>query len=291
MAKDVNSDLTNLMDLLDEQDDSLFEKIVESIISYGVKAIPFLENISENSLDETVQSRIKGLINEIRIQSLYSELHNWATMDSHDLLKGFFIVSKYQFPDLDEKRVMARVEALKREVWLELKQDMTPFEGAKVISKVFFEVKKFSFVLDAGSYFNSLSLNVLLETGKSLPIGFIILYAGIAQRLGLHIYGVNLAVPGFLGYVQPGNNNSVDFKNDLKFYLNPFAEGVFFPKASIYEGLEVKYSDKMEEYTGACDNTKLIMQYFEFLQNLYKNLKKPEKSLEINRLLKALKVE
>jgi hypothetical protein len=290
MARNANTDLTNLMELIDEQDVSLFEKISESIIAYGFTAIPYLEDIIENSLDETAQSRVKVLVKEIRTQSLYSELHNWATLDSHDLLKGFFIVSKFQFPDLDEKIVMAKVEALKKEIWLELKQDMTPFEGAKVISKMFFDVKKFSFVLDAGSYFDSLSLNVMLETGKSLPIGFIILYAGIAQRLGLNIYGVNLKEQGFLGYVQPAKNNAIDLKNDLKFYLNPFAEGVFFPKASIYEDLKKKYSDKMEEYTGACENTKLIMQYFEFLQGLYKNVRKPGKSLEISKLIKALGV-
>ena len=93
MARNANTDLTNLMELIDEQDVSLFKKISESIIAYGFTAIPYLEDISENSLDETVQSRVKVLINEIRTQSLYSELHNWATLDSHDLLKGFFIVS------------------------------------------------------------------------------------------------------------------------------------------------------------------------------------------------------
>jgi hypothetical protein len=291
MAKIANGELANLMELLDEQDATLYAMISENIQSYGLTAIPYLEVVGEKSLDETVQSRVKILIQTIKIQGLYGELHNWATLESSDLLKGYLICSKYLFPDIDEERVMAQVEALKKEVWLELKQDMTPFEGAKVISKVFFEIKKFSFETDAGSYFESMSMSKLLETGKSLPIAFVILYAGIAQRLGLHFYGVNLPVPGFLGYVQLKNHKAFDVKNDLMFYLNPFAEGAFFQKASIYEGLKIKYSDKMDEYTGACNNVKFILQYLEFVKGLCVNAKKPVKSHEISKLIEALKVE
>jgi regulator of sirC expression with transglutaminase-like and TPR domain len=291
MAKDVNSDLTNLMDLLDEQDDSLFEKISETILSYGVTAIPFLENISENSLDDLVQSRAMTLISKIKIHNLYSELHNWATLDSNDLLKGFFIISKYQFPGLDEEVVMAKVEALKKEVWLELKKGMTPFEETKVISKVFFEVRKFSLNHNPASMPDCVCLNAVLNSGKGYPEAFAMLYTGIAQRLGIPVYGVQMPDSMFVAYVYSEGNQSLDLRKDVRFYINPFAAGVFFQVKQIEEHLQQTYPDDIERYSGACTNPEFIQRILIIIKDHYIRKNRPDKAEDIKVLMKALNVE
>ena len=291
MAKDVNSDLTNLMDLLDEQDESLFEKIGETIISYGVKAIPFLENISENSLDDLVQSRALTLISKIRIHNLYSELHNWATLDSKDLLKGYFIISKYLFPDVEEKSVMAKVEALKKEVWLELKKGMTPFEELTVISKIFFEVRKFSFNGNASSIPDCLCLNAVLNTGKGHPDSFAMLYTGIAQRLGIPVYGSCLKENMFLTYVYSGDSLELDLRNDVKFYINPMCAGLFFPLTVIKKELEEDHPDEIEIFSGACTNAKFIYKLLNVFKQHYTKKMRPDKAEDIKVLMSALGIE
>ena len=137
-------ELSVLMELLDEQDEQLYDKISENIQAFGIAAIPFLQATDENALDGIVISRIAILIHKIRFQNLYFELFKWATFNSNDLLKGFILISKYHFPDLDEESVMAQIEVLKKQVWLELNQSMTPYEGIKVLTKIFFEVNKYS---------------------------------------------------------------------------------------------------------------------------------------------------
>lgn len=291
MARDVNSDLTNLMDLLDEQDDSLFEKIAENILSYGITAVPFLENISENSLDDLVQSRALALISKTRIHNLYSELHNWATLDSNDLLKGFFIISKYQFPSLDEKVVMAKVEALKKEVWLELKKGMTPFEETKVISKVLFDVRKYTFNEDPASLPDCVCLNAMLNSGDGYPDAFALLYAGIAQRLGIPVYGVQVPDSVFVAYVYSEGNQSLDLKNDIRFYINPLAAGAFFTVQHIEEFLKKKHFDYVEKYSGACTNAEFIRKMLVIIKDHYILKNRPDKVDDINVLMKALKVD
>ena len=281
-------ELTNLMDLLDEQDEPVYNKISESIQAYGITAIPFLEATRENALDSNVQSRIKKLIHKINIQNLYFELHNWATIDSKDLLKGYFLISKYLFPDLNEDSVMAKVESLKREVWLELKKDMTPFEKAKVISKVFFELKKFSFNTNSAALPDSLCLNALLNSRKGSPLAFSVLYAGIAQRLELPIYGVNMVDSEFLAYVHSENSQTSDFKKDVQFYLNPFAEGVFFSNLQITEYVGKDYPKEIEKYIGACKNPILISQIISQMLLSYIYSDKQEKVEELLILMQAL---
>jgi regulator of sirC expression with transglutaminase-like and TPR domain len=288
MINRLNKDLIHLMDLLDEQNASLFEKISENILSYGVSAISYLENESENSLDDLVRSRAISLISKIKIQNLYSELHNWATLDSNDLLKGFFIISKYQFPSLDEEVVMAKIEALKKEVWLELKKGMTPFEETKVISKVFFEVRKYTLNQNPASMPDCVCLNAVLNSGKGYPEAFAMLYAGIAQRLGIPVYGVQMPDSMFVAYVYSEGNQPLDLRKDVRFYINPFAAGVFFQVKQIEEHLVQTYPDDVERYSGACTNPEFIQKILVIIKDHYIRKNRPDKTEDIKVLMKAL---
>lgn len=287
----VKDELSILMELLDEQDEQSLKKISDCIVAYGNAAIPYLEATSEITLDSVVQSRIKKIIYKIIFQNLFYELHNWATLNSKDLLKGYFLISKYFYPDLEEERIMAQVDALKKEVWLELKQNMTPYEGAKVLSKVFFEVKNFSLNEDPVYFTDSLCLNTLLDSGMGYPTAFSVLYAGIAQRLGLPLYGVNMPESMFLAYVSTKNKQTDDLKNNVIFYLNPLAVGAFFTDLSIKEHLEKAHPMKTEEYIGACSNTKFILHVLDAMQYSLicsSKIDTVEKVLELNMLKKAL---
>ena len=287
----VKDELSILMELLDEQDEQSLKKISDSIVAYGNTAIPYLEATRDITLDSIVQSRIKKIIYRIIFQNLFCELHTWATLNSKDLLKGYFLISKYFFPDLEEERIMAQVEALKKEVWLELKKGMTPFEETKVISKVFFEVRKYSLNQNPGSMPDCVCLNALLNTGKGYPEAFAMLYAGIAQRLGIPVYGIKMTDSMFVAYVYPDGKKSLDLRNDLRFYINPFAAGVFFQVKQIEAHIVQNYPDDFEKYSGACTNVEFIQKILVIIEEHYIRKNKPDKVEDIKLLIKALNVE
>jgi regulator of sirC expression with transglutaminase-like and TPR domain len=291
MTKAINKNLVNLMELIDEEEANLFVTISENILSYGVKAIPYLEGARDKSMDEIVHERIKKLINKIRIQSLYSELHNWATLDADDLLKGYFIVSKYLFPDLDEERVMAKVEALEKEVWLELKKGMKPFEAIEVVSKVFYEVRKFKLISDGSSMPDCLCLNALLNSNKAHPITHSVLFAGIAQSLDIPVYGVQLPDSIFLACVHSDNPNTMDYKTDVKFYLNPFAVGMFLSPDQHMQMLKEDHPKNVELFNGACTNQNFIGQVIARMYQYFILNNKTEKSADMLVLLGALSIQ
>jgi hypothetical protein len=287
----VKEKLTSLMYLLDEQEEPVYDKISESIQAFGANAIPFLEATRENAFDSLVQSRIKTLLHKLNFQNLYVELHNWATLNSNDLLKGYFLISKYLFPDLNEEHIMAQVESLKREVWLELKKNMTPFQEAKVLSKVIFELNKYTLNPSVECFPDSLCINELLENRKGYPIALTVLYAGLAQRLGFPIYGVNMPDSMFLAYVYSGNPHNRNFQNDVLFYINPLSIGSFFTNLEVSEYLAKHYSKDRVETKGACTNPKLILQVAKNMQYAFISSHKTEKVNELSVLMKALDVE
>lgn len=287
----VKGELTNLMYLLDEQEEPVYNKISESIQSFGVNAIPFLEATRENAFNSLVQSRIKTLLHKLNFQNLYIELLNWATLNSNDLLKGYFLISKYVFPDLNEERVMAQVELLKREVWLELKKNMTPFQEAEVLSKVLLELNKYTLNPIVECSADSLCMNELLDTHTGFPISLTVLYTGLAQRLGFPIYGANMPDSMFLAYVYSGNYRNSDFQNDVLFYINPLTIGAFFTNLEVREYLTKHYNKDKGEYKGACKNPKLILQVAKNMQYAFLNSHNTGKANELNVLMKALEVE
>ncbi|MDP4292128.1 MAG: transglutaminase family protein [Bacteroidota bacterium] len=291
MAKNEKKEISNLMELLDEQDESLFARIFEKILSYGLAAIPYLEIAREKSLDDLVHSRIRNLVSRIKVQNLFSELHNWAIMDSDDLLKGYYIVSKYQFPDLEEERVMAKVESLKKEVWLELKKGMTPFEELKVMSKVFFEIKKMWINPNLDAMPDSLCLNAVLNSGKGYTQALSVLYTGIAQRLGIPIYGVRRPESFLLAYVYSANPHERDMYKDVQFYLNPFYVGFFSSIDEVERDLKNDFPGEFEKYKGACTNTELIAQLLNSMVCPFYNQSREDKVDDIDMLIKALNVD
>ena len=129
-----NKELDALIRLLDEPSEDVFVKIKEKLVFYGMDAIPVLESAWDNSFDNLIQCRIEEIIHNIQQIHLREELQEWHADNHFDLLKGFYLISKYQYPDLDFQEISNKVEILKRDIWLELNSGLTALEKVKVIN-------------------------------------------------------------------------------------------------------------------------------------------------------------
>lgn len=131
--KEINS----LIRLLDDPDKEIFEHIHEKIISYGGEVIDYLESAWEQAFDPIQQERIANLVHEIQFGIVKEELKLWYQGGAFDLLQGVLTINKYQYPDLDEQKVINQIEAIKRDIWLQMIYDGSPAEQVKLINHVF----------------------------------------------------------------------------------------------------------------------------------------------------------
>ena len=99
--KSPSSELSALINLIDEPDENAFHLISEKIFSFGKEAIPVLEKAWENSFDSIVQERVSNILKSIHRTTLQTEFAEWMNLDSSDLLKGFILVSRTEYPELD----------------------------------------------------------------------------------------------------------------------------------------------------------------------------------------------
>jgi regulator of sirC expression with transglutaminase-like and TPR domain len=283
-----NKELAALIQLLDEPDENIYLQIKSRIISFGKDAIPFLEEAWSNNLHPIAQKRIEILLHKLQFENIKNELSNWYTLGASNLLMGYLLVSKYQYPGLDENLIRKELDKLKTEVWLELNSDLTALEKVKVFNKILFDINKFSG--DRDNYYSPLNsyINNVIESRKGNPLALSMLYIILADMVEVPIYGVNLPEHFIVAYVDinknfPGQDIQ---KADVLFYINPFSGGTVFSKYEIEAFLRQMKVDLHSRYFIPCKNDEMIKRLLVNLINSYNSSGNKVKVSELEILLK-----
>ena len=96
--------LNLLIHLLDDPDQEAFQQVSNEILTLGLPAVVPLEEAWFNTSDQLTRQRIEEIVHSIQYDGLYSELAFWAASGAQDLLRGFIIASKFQYPNLEEEK-------------------------------------------------------------------------------------------------------------------------------------------------------------------------------------------
>jgi regulator of sirC expression with transglutaminase-like and TPR domain len=284
-----NKELQALISLLDEPDEEMFRAIRDRIYAHGLQAVPLLESVWESSFDPIIQHRIEDLIHEIQLDDLKVELNSWSQFKHHDLLQGALLVTKYQYPDLDEDAIMKKIGQISQDIWLELNQNLTGLEKVKVINHILFDIHKF-----AGNITNILSvdnyyINNLLDSKKGSPLSLGIIYIAIAQSLKIPVFGVDLPRHFVLAFT---DEILLDLRDEpegeVMFYINPFNKGAVFTRNEIELFVKQLKLEKKDAYFLPCDNKTIIRRMINELINIYDQSGNPVKRDEVQGLLEVI---
>ncbi len=282
-----NSTLHALIKMLDEPDEKAFGLIREKIFSFGPEAIIPLEQSWDNTFEAIVQERITEIIRSIRMEQANHEFTNWIRFGSSDLLKGFLLVSKTGYPDLDEAALTIRIEQMKMDIWLELNENLTALENVKVINHILFEMHHFEGNKIDPSDPEHSNLNILMESRTGSPISLGMLYLILAQKLDLPVFGVNLpqhfvlAYLTFIGISSPG-------ADDVLFYINPFNDGTVFTRREIDLYIKQLKIKPDPAYFTPCTNIDIIRRLIQNLRYGYKKQGNTDKIAPLDHFLKIL---
>jgi regulator of sirC expression with transglutaminase-like and TPR domain len=280
--KEINS----LIRLLDDPDKEIFEHIHERIISYGGEVIDYLESAWEQAFDPIQQERIANLVHEIQFGIVKEELKLWYQGGAFDLLQGVLTINKYQYPDLDEQKVINQIEAIKRDIWLQMIYDGSPAEQVKLINHVFYNIHGFSGNTSNHQDPQNSYLNQVLETKKGNQISLAIIYSIIAQKLDIPVYGVNLPQHFILAYVDETQES--EFEGGILFYINAFNKGFIFGRRDVDMFLKQLNLKSEKQFYEPCSNADIVRRVLRNLISAYENLGSTEKVAELSELLAIL---
>jgi regulator of sirC expression with transglutaminase-like and TPR domain len=285
-----DKELVALISLLDEPDQVMLEKIRSRIFLYGTSVIPVLEREWENVKDDRVQQRIETLIHQLQQDHLFSDLKKWVIEGCIDLMKGFILVSRHQYPVLDEEKILSRINQIRQDIWLELNDNLTPLDKIKVINHVLYDVHKFtSNKVDILAPQNSY-INTVLESKKGNPLSLGMIYLSMAQSHGIPVFGINLPQHFVLAYTNElvEKDQTVADEHDILFYINPFNRGAVFTRREIELFIKQLNLRPEKSFYYPCDNLTIIRRLIKNLKTGYENAGDLEKTDELDELARAL---
>ena len=277
-----------LINLLDEPDETAYLKVREQVFGFGKEALPFLEKALEGVFDPLVQERISALMQSIRQENLYRDLLDWVRFGSSDLLKGYLLITKSQYPEVQEEKITTRIEEMRMAMWLELNDNLSALENLKVMNHILFDIHLFE-----GNKVNlnapqNQYLNTLLESRRGSPLSLGMLYIILASKLNLPVYGVNLPQHFILAYLtEPGLTDPTE--DDVLFYINPFNKGAVFTRREIDLFLRQMGIEPDKTFFTPCSNIDIIERLINILIYTYNQLGYPEKITDLQILLKAIR--
>ncbi|RKR81406.1 transglutaminase superfamily protein [Mucilaginibacter gracilis] len=284
-----NLEITSLIRLLDDPDKEIFEHVHDKLLSYGTDVVGHLETAFGDAFDAIQQERIANLVHEIQFRELKNELNLWYHGGAFDLLQGALIVNKYQYPDLDEQKVVNYIENIKRDIWLQMMHEASPAEQVKLINHVFYNIYGFSGNTSNHQDPQNSFLSQVIDSHRGNQISLAIIYSVIAQRLDIPIYGVNLPQHFILAYVDESMQSDTD--NGVLFYINTFSKGFIFGRRDVDHFLKQLKLKPERHFYEPCSNVDIIKRVLRNLISAYEKLNSLEKVTELYELLRILSEE
>lgn len=171
-------DIKNLVKLLDDPDSEVYHSVVDAILEHQLDAMPYLENVLETSLDDLIVARATALLSKIKFNQIALEFDVWLQEGAKDLSEVLLILSKFDNSDSDISRLSQELVKIRKQIWLEYNQFLTPLEQINVFLNVLYKHRNFKdfrlqFEPEASKFY---FLNTLFECNIGSELIISILY-------------------------------------------------------------------------------------------------------------------
>jgi len=226
---ETNKEISALFTLIDDPDEEVFGLVSNKIVDYGKNIIPNLEHLWETTPNEGVQNRIELLIHRLHYTDLTEDFRQWNISGHHDLMLGAMLVGKFQFPDISSSPVLQEIEKIRRNIWLELNNYLTPLEQVSVITSILYSY----YGLKGGETNykepNEFILHKTLEAKRGNQISNGILYLVLCELLDIPVRAINIPKQFIIAYFKPGysDENIANPANKIEFFIDPTSGQVF----------------------------------------------------------------
>ncbi len=269
-ASNEHNELSALISLLDEPDDRVFSQVRQRIYAFGNDAISTLETASLDFNDPLARERAEELILHIQRDELYLELVNWLHFSDHNLLQAALLAARFQQPNIESERILKEVDIITTHIRMQLSPHLTNLGIIRVINHVLYAVHSFKANRKNLNLPENMFISNLLESRDGNPISLALLYAIIARRLNLPVYGINLPHHFVLAFIKENQEIKSCKKADVLFYINPFSKGTVFIADEITRYL--KESDMLQKdvYYLPVDDKTMIHRLFKDMQLSYR---------------------
>jgi regulator of sirC expression with transglutaminase-like and TPR domain len=282
-------EISALLNLIDDPDEEVFGAVSNRIVGFGRTIIPNLENLWELTPDQQIQERIELIIHRLHYTDLVEDFRQWNLAGHHDLLVGSLLVAKFQFPELITSPVLLEVEKIRRNIWLELNNYLTPLEQVRIITGILYSYHSLKGTEIAYSDINEFLLNKILESKKGNQLSNGILYLILCDLLDIPVKAIGVPRQFVLAYFKQGYNNELSSNqlDKVEFFIDPTSGMVFTHKdiENYFKRISVPLVDS---YFKPLSNKMVIQHLLEEASKCFDNEKEYYKKEEMQIIVKLL---
>lgn len=244
----------------------MYHHVSSRLKSMGPDVIPILEKVSIETDTSAIQERIIEVIKDIQIEDIKRDFRTWTRTNQPDILHGSFLVSKLCNPLVRFDQIYDQVIKIKKQIWLELHQYLTPFEQVSIINQIIFYYQNYQLVEPNEHQLSYYHLDSVLKIKKGNSLSLGILYLVLAELLHIPIYGIFLPKQFILAYCKDYSFNKNLGQDDVLFYINPMNKGAVFTRNEIKDYLQVLGLEPENKYFVPWSNTEIIRSQLEILK-------------------------
>jgi regulator of sirC expression with transglutaminase-like and TPR domain len=282
-------EISALFKLIDDPDEEVFGAVSTKIVDFGKTIIPNLEHLWETTPNEHIQERIEIIIHRLHFRDLTEDFNQWSLAGHHDLLVGALLVSKFQYPDLATSATLMEVEKIRRNIWLELNQYLTPLEQIRIATGILFSYYNLKGSEVAYTEINEFLIHKLLESKRGNQLSNGILYLIVCDLLDIPVKAIGVPKQFVLAYFKPGYSSEAteDYRDKIEFYIDP-SNGMVFTHKDIDSYFKRISVPPVPSYFKPLSNKKVIQYLLEEASKCFDNEKDGYKKEELLRLAHLL---
>ena len=267
-----NKEITALLSLIDDPDEDVYQSVSDKLISFGKGIIPNLEHEWETIQNEIAQERIELLIHRLHFNELTQEYKSWLQKKG-SLLEAAIIISKYHYPDVETNDIIQSIEKIRKNIWLELNNYLTPMEQINVFNSILFNYYKHKGVemnFDNPDHF---LINKTLQNKKGNAISYGILYLILCELVDIPVYAIQIPKQFILGFF---NDNLLDISihkkplSAITFFIDPFS-GQMYSSKDVENYFKKTKQTASPDYFKPMNNQQVIRYLLMQLSKCFKN--------------------
>ena len=282
-------EISALFKLIDDPDEEVFGAVSNKIVDFGKTIIPNLEHLWETTPNEHTQERIELIIHKLHYKDLTEDFNQWSLAGHHDLLVGALLVSKFQYPDLSTATTLVEVEKIKRNIWLELNNYLTPLEQIRIVTGILYSYYNLKGNEITYTDINEFLIHKILETKRANQLSAGILYLIICDMLDIPVKAISVPKQFVLAYFKPGYSNEAteDYKDKIEFFIDP-SNGMVFTHKDVENYFKRISVPPVPSYFKPLSNKKVIQHMLEETAKCFDNDKEGYKRDELVNLANLL---
>ncbi|MBS1494055.1 MAG: transglutaminase family protein [Bacteroidetes bacterium] len=279
-------DTENLIKLLDDNDEYVYQHVRGKLMELGNDALPALLMSLTND-NPLLNERIKNIIDEIYFSEVDAKFKALSEKKENILEEAVFLIANYGYPEMDMNKYKNELDEMSTKLNLSIDKMKTnpliphddPLQIIKIINHFLFYQQGYkgnteNFYEPENTFFND-----VMDRKKGIPISLSILYLLVCKRLNLPTYGVNLPAHFIIKYVDERD----------EFYIDPYNNGIVISKSEAVKflsriGLTKEDFDSIS-FLKIADDKDIIKRSLNNLVNIYTRSGDTQKTEQLKKIM------